>query len=412
MKDPKELYQIRSQRIKDVVALKEPDMVPFAPKIGNYYARGYGISMYDAMMDIRNIIPGIEGFLDDFEPDLAWAPVMYPIPPMEAMNCDYIHWPGPTHNLPLDASFQIVDRTFLEDDEYDEFLLDPTHFYITKVYPRKFKDLAPLSKLVFRNPIEYSLYMELATFAQPDVKEALEALKRGGEAAAKWVEHLGTVSKLFGDKGFVLGPATAQTCPFDMFSDNIRGLINTVTDMHTRPDKLLAVLEYMTEVCIERALTTAKALGAEFVFIPLHAGMDEFMSPAQYEKFYWPGLKALMMALIENDLTPYVFCEGKYNTRLEIISDVPKGKVVYMFEEVDIVRAKKTVGQVACICGNLPTALLAHGKKERVIEETKRLIDNCADGGGFIMDCSIVLDDANKENMEAWAETTREYGKY
>ncbi len=64
-----------------------------------------------------------------------------------------------------------------------------------------------------------------------------------------------------------------------------------------------------------------------------------------------------MMALIDLNITPYVFCEGKYNTRLEVISDVPKGKVIYMFEEVDIVQAKKTVGQVACICGNLPTGL-------------------------------------------------------
>lgn len=106
------------------------------------------------------------------------------------------------------------------------------------------------------------------------------------------------------------------------------------------------------------------------------------------------------------------FCEGKYNSRLEVISDVPKGKVIYMFEEVDIVRAKKIVGQSACICGNLPTSLLAYGKKEKVINETKRLIDQCAGGGGFIMDCSIVLDDAKRENMEAWAETTRLYGKY
>jgi hypothetical protein len=412
MTTAQEMFEIRTNRIKDVVALKKPDTVPFAPKVGNYYARGYDISMYDAMMDIRNILPGIDGFLDDFEPDLAWAPVLYPIPPMEAMNCNYIKWPGADHNLPLDASFQIGDNTFLEDDEYDEFLLDPTHFFLTKVYPRKFKDLEPLSKFVFRNPIEYALYIELTTFAQPDVQKALDALKRGGEAAAKWLGHMGSLIEHIVKRGFPMGAATAQTCPFDMFSDNIRGLINTVSDIYQMPEKLLAALDYMTEVCIERATTTAKALGVDFVFIPLHAGVDEFMSPANYEKFYWSGLKKLMMALIDLNITPYVFCEGKYNTRLEVISDVPKGKVIYMFEEVDIVQAKKTVGQVACICGNLPTGLLAYGKKQKVIDETKRLIDNCAGDGGFIMDCSIVLDNANRENMEAWAETTRTYGKY
>lgn len=97
--------------------------------MGNYYARGYDISMYDTMKDIRNVIPGVLGFLKDFEPDLAWAPVFYPIDPMEAMDCDYIKWPGPTHNLPLNASFQIVDNTFLDDDEYDEFYLT-RHIFI------------------------------------------------------------------------------------------------------------------------------------------------------------------------------------------------------------------------------------------------------------------------------------------
>jgi len=35
-----------------------------------------------------------------------------------------------------------------------------------------------------------------------------------------------------------------------------------------------------------------------------------------------------MTDLADMGITPYVFCEGKYNTRLEILSDVPKGKVV------------------------------------------------------------------------------------
>ena len=40
------------------------------------------------------------------------------------------------------------------------------------------------------------------------------------------------------------------------------------------------------------------------------------------------------------------------------------------------------------------------------------MLDACAPGGGFIMDCSIVLDNAKKENLDAWYETTMEYGKY
>lgn len=308
-----ETLEHRKKRIHDVLSLQEPDKVPFAPKIGNYYARGYDISIYDAMKDIRNIKPGVSGFLDDFKPDLAWAPVLYPSDPPEILGSRYLKCPGPTSGLPLDASFQIHDICYLEEDEYPDFLRDPSLFFMTKVYPRKFSKLAALEKIRFNNPVEYALYAELATFAQPDVQAALESLKRGGEAAAQWLAGSGEIAGMIANKGFILGAAGAQTCPFDMFGDNIRGFMNTVNDIYENPDELLAALEYMTPLCVENAVQTVTSQNLDYLFIPLHAGIDAFMSPENYKKFYWPGLKALIMALIEHDVVPYVFCEGAYN---------------------------------------------------------------------------------------------------
>ena len=48
----------------------------------------------------------------------------------------------------------------------------------------------------------------------------------------------------------------------------------------------------------------------------------------------------------------------------------------------------------------------------RMVEETKRMLDVCAPGGGFIMDCSIVMDHYNERNFDAWYETTLKYGNY
>ncbi|MBQ9000888.1 MAG: DUF2974 domain-containing protein, partial [Eggerthellaceae bacterium] len=64
-----------------------------------------------------------------------------------------------------------------------------------------------------------------------------------------------------------------------------------------------------------------------------------------------------------------------------------------------------------CACGNLPRALLAYGKPERVVEETKSMLDACTPGSGFVMDCSIVCDHFKVENFDAWYETALEYGK-
>lgn len=47
-----------------------------------------------------------------------------------------------------------------------------------------------------------------------------------------------------------------------------------------------------------------------------------------------------MLALIDMGVTPYIYTEGRYNTRLEQLADIPKGKVIYHFETADMERAK------------------------------------------------------------------------
>ena len=136
------------------------------------------------------------------------------------------------------------------------------------------------------------------------------------------------------------------------------------------------------------------------------------MSPAQFERFYWKPLKKIMLALIDMGVTPYIYTEGPYNSRLEQLADVPKGKVLYHFETVDMKEAKRILGPVACICGNLSITELEFGRKETIVEQTKRLLDVCAPGGGYIFDLNGCLENCKPENLEAMFETLEQYGKY
>jgi len=407
-----ELYAERQKRMQAAQALTEYDRVPIVPKMNFFYGSAYGINNYVTMTDLRNIIPGLKAYLNEYKPDAVWGPAQYPIPALEALGTRYIHWPGQEHNIPLDHSFQILDGEYLLEDEYDEFVLDPTHFIISKWLPRRHKNLSGLSKINFQNPIELGLFSQMAAFGDPEVISSLEAMVTAGKKSAEWLGATGQFFETCIAEGFPLGPTIGQTCPFDMLADNFRGMVNTIMDIKERPEQLHAALEVMTELCIKNALGALKALDHPYLFIPLHMGFDEFMSPETYAEFYWPGLRALMMAGIENGLTPYVFCEGNYNLRLEQLCDIPKGKVIYMFEKVDIQKAKDTVGKVACFCGNLPTATLMYSTPEKVADETKKLLDVCAPGGGFIMDTSIVIDNCPKENLHAMFDTTLKYGTY
>ena len=206
--------------------------------------------------------------------------------------------------------------------------------------------------------------------------------------------------------------ASGTEAPFDALGDFFRGTKGVVLDMYRRPEKVMAACEKLLPIMLESAIPAAKASGNPRVFIPLHKGSDNFMSLDQYQRFYWPTLRELLLALVKEGLTPVVLVEGPYNSRLETIRDIPEGKIVYWFEHVDIAKAKAIVGQRACIMGDVPMSLLSTGTVDQVKEYCKRLIDTAGENGGFIMSSAANLDDAKVENAKALIEFTREYGVY
>lgn len=404
-------YQERLNRINTAINLGIPDRVPFMPRVTGFYAYGYDLNYYLLMKDLRNAEPGIRQFLRDYEPDMACPIVTYNMDLVEMLGASYIKTPGPQSGLPLDAPFQFIDHTYMEEDEFDEFLIDPTHFILTKLMPRKNRNLAGLEKIYLREIYEHMANMELSVFADPEVKQALYTLVRAGEFALESKKQLAYLSNIYKEEG-VPARGGMMLAPFDIFADSIRGLIQATIDILEMPEKTLEVVNRIADFTIARQIPLIQARGDKTIFMPLHAGMDMFMSAANYEKFYWPTLRRVIDALVEIDVTPMLMCQGTYNNRLEILSDVPKGKVVYLFEGIDMKKAKETVGKVACIAGNLPSQLLCFGKKEQVIDETKRLLDICAPGGGYIMDASLMLENPKHENMRVWRETLDLYGKY
>ena len=104
--------------------------------------------------------------------------------------------------------------------------------------------------------------------------------------------------------------------------------------------------------------------------------------------------------------------EGGYNSRLEIVQDLPKGKTCWMIDQSDMAKAKKTLGKVACIFGNMPSSLLNLGTPRQVEDYARKLIDTAGKGGGYIMSNGAFFDQAKPENVRAMIDFTKEYGVY
>jgi uroporphyrinogen-III decarboxylase len=168
----------------------------------------------------------------------------------------------------------------------------------------------------------------------------------------------------------------------------------------------------MAELIIHSILNAPNFSKMLSVLFPLHKGADGWMSEKQFDTFYWPTLKKVMDALIEEGIICMLFAEGSYNTRLEKATDFPKGSVVWWFDQSDMVGAKKILGNKFCIEGNVPSSLIVTGSPKDVKERCRRLIEECGKGGGYILGAGCIADDPKLENLQAMMEAIREYGVY
>ncbi len=200
--------------------------------------------------------------------------------------------------------------------------------------------------------------------------------------------------------------------PFDTIGDTLRGTKGIIMDMFRRPEQLLEAIDVVTDFTIRQTIATANATQAITAFFPLHKGADGFMSPKQFEKFYWPSLKKVISALINEGIRPELFAEGSYDSRLESVNEFSKGAVGWLFDKTDMARAKKILGSTCCISGNVPSSLMVTGSPKEVKEYCRKLIEVCAPGGGFILAGGAQVNKGNPDNLHAMMEVAKEYGKY
>ena len=210
-------------------------------------------------------------------------------------------WPG--HGLPANGSFQFVEGEYMKPEDYDAFLDDPADWAIRKYWPRVFKELEGLALLPPLGIAAYGAYSlpNLGVLTLPPVVAALQALGRAAEAQAR--ADVCAVQSVQRPAALGIAPPTFMgsitEAPFDFMSDTLRGMRGIMLDIHRRPEQLLAAEEKVLKFQLEYAINWSRATGINVCFIPLHRGSDGFMSLPQFEKFYWPQLKALQVGLVE-----------------------------------------------------------------------------------------------------------------
>ena len=411
-KTPEQLYEEREKRVRDAIELKEPDRVPlfyFTSPVGRN-----GLKRSDAYYSPLEWKEATRDITLELEPDMSNPGFPASGTAWEALDVKNRLWPGGP--LPPDYEYQFLEVEFMKADEYDIFLSDPTDFMIRYYLPRMYGAMEPLAKLPPLGTIMSGFEGLTALFNSPEFEELARAVKKAGQEMQKFRQIIGDTQEEMALLGFPafsnMGQVAVRGAPFDTVSSFLRGMQGSMIDMWQRPEKLLQACDLVLNKWIAQSAPAdpTKRGNPKRIGMPLWRGDKMFMSDEQFKKFYWPGLKKAMMTAIDLGYIPIPFFEAEFGDRLECLLELPKGKVIASVEHMDVKKAKEILGGHHCILGKGPASLRL-GSLREIEENAKKLIDECGNGGGFMLSLGLPSN-TDTEDVKAMLTSIKEYARY
>ena len=384
-----DLYRQRLGRYQAAIAMETPDRIPLSFSVGcgakvtghNYQRQHF---MYEpelfleVLLELANMYPQ----LDTMHPGVQWAPFW------DAVNSRMYRVPG--RDISPDSIHQFEEKEYMKEDEYRLFIDDPIGYRMNYYLPRVLGELdekGPIRSHVafLKAGLAHMMFASMSS----DIRQQL--VKKAGMPVAF--------------KGSYLAP-------FDYLSDFYRGLNGIMKDMFRQPENVIEACEALLPYMVRRAMTTADPNKEYPIFNPTHKPC--FMSPKQFDTFYWPTYKKGLLMLIEAGWKVRIFLEGDWSPHWHHLAELPKGSVICDVDnEADIFEAKKAFGQKQCITGGIPTDMLILGDPEDIRARVKHLCETVGREGGWIPNGpGHIPENTKPENFKALVEATLEYGRY
>jgi uroporphyrinogen-III decarboxylase len=408
----KAAYDARWERIMACVRLEQPDRMPVGMHSFFWPATYGGITFKELMYDYDKAKKVCFDAVVEFEPDAVF-PLMLGTSlgrSLEKLEFKQLQWPG--HGVGDMQPFQYLDREYMTADEYDDFLFDPTGFYLQKYLPRVAGAFEGFDKLPSFPGLHYfRLVNGIRPFALPEVRASFDKIVAAAEEVNTMFSHHLDWTQQINAAGYPLFNGGNAISPYDFIADYFRGATGMMKDLYRHKDKLKLVLDKAAIFLSRMTITNAKASGNPIVFIPIHWAPDAFMSPKQFEEFWWPPFRKMMLEMIDAGLIPMPMWESDCTKRLEVIKDIPAGKCIYWFERTDMVKAFEVLGDRVALRGNLSPSMLTTGTPEDVDAAVKHLVDNVWNKGGkLILDGAFgIPDETPVANVRAMFNAARKY---
>jgi hypothetical protein len=395
--DMQQRYTERLNRYVTALRNGRPDCVPIRPFVAEFIAKYAGFTCQQVTHDFEYAFEATRKCAADFDWDATVANMVYVWTGLtEAIGLRYYGVPGIT--VDPNTGFQYLEppegEAFMREDEYDALIDDPTAFLFNTWLPRVSKEVCAIGE-----PASY--------------RNNLSFLKGGMAMLSYFSAFPAQIDRMRTESGTVSAIAGIFKAPLDILADKLRGYIGLSMDLIHQPEKVLAACEALMPHLLHAGLGGADPDKHVPIGFWMHRGCVPFISHDQFNRFYWPTLKPIIEEFWRHGHQTLFYAEGDWNHHLESFAELPDQSMVFHVDRSDIFEAHRVLGHKFCLSGGVPNYLLAYGTSDEVRAYCKKIIDNVAGDGGYIMDASaIIQNDATVENVRAMTDFTREYGVY
>ncbi|MFZ7132278.1 MAG: uroporphyrinogen decarboxylase family protein [Eubacteriales bacterium] len=378
-------YNRRMGRYMAAIKMQPVDRVPIVFNTCYYCEKKSGYNFQEIIYDPEKWTASETWFaekypeVDTFRGNICYAPGYDVV--------DYKLYRVPGREIPAVSLQQFVENEWMKADEYRDFIDHPIEYRMHTYFPRI-----------------------LGEYTKGSIRSHVAFLKSGFLSGVTGAINRQRAHTLKYEYGFPETTRGGLTAPFDRLSDNYRGLKGIMRDMFKNPNAVLEACERIMELQLSMCAATADPNKQLPIFIATHKPC--FMSPKQFDKFYWPTFYKGIMTMIKAGYTFRIFLEGNWGPHWDHLADFPKGTIIFDVDnEADIFDAKEKFGHKNFITGGIPTDMLVLGSPNQVKDRIKHLLDTIGSNGGWSpQGGGHIPEDCKPENMQAIIDSIEEYG--
>ena len=277
--------------------------------------------------------------------------------------------------------------TVMNDDEYPELIADPYKFLLEKAFPRRYSLMRRTDEKKYDDMVEI-------------MKDVIDMNNRFKAEDRISEEEFGIpVMRQF-----------AIYNPLDYILDYLRDFDVIIGDVKRRPQLVKDAGMSLIDFALDN-IGSGQPEEGKLIFIPMH--LPQFLNRRDFEKVYWPSYRTMAEKIVAKGFKIVYYFERSYEHLFDYLKELPRNKVIGLFENDDIVMAQKKLGDTMCVAGGMPVQLLQNGTKQACIDHAKRIIDEAGRDGGYMFTTDMIMltdADGKAENLQAVNEFVHEYG--